>query len=68
LEIDMINKSEMTLEDYEDTVIVEKMKNLLYALSIEDRVYIENKDELEEATRIIIEYFGIPQKDYFYEG
>tara|TARA_R110000822_G_scaffold292162_1_gene414137 strand:- start:137 stop:349 length:213 start_codon:yes stop_codon:yes gene_type:complete len=64
LEINMVNAS----EDYEDSFIVNSMKKLLYTLSTDKRNYIEDSDELEEAARVMIEYFGIPDKDYTYEG
>jgi hypothetical protein len=43
------------------------MKRLLYTLSTDERDYMENSDELEEAARVMIEYYGIPHKDYTYE-
>jgi hypothetical protein len=64
LEINMVNAS----EDYEDSFIVNSMKKLLYTLSTDKRNYIEDSDELEEAARVMIEYYGIPHKDYTYEG
>jgi hypothetical protein len=63
LEINMVNAS----EDYEDSFIVNSMKKLLYTLSADKRNYIEDSDELEEAARVMIEYYGIPHKDYTYE-
>jgi hypothetical protein len=63
LEINMVNAS----EDYEDSFIVNSMKKLLYTLSTDKRNYIEDSDELEEAARVMIEYYGIPHKDYTYE-
>ena len=59
----MVNAS----EDYEDSFIVNSMKKLLYTLSTDKRNYIEDSDELEEAARVMIEYYGIPHKDYTYE-
>jgi hypothetical protein len=63
LEINMVNAS----EDYEDSFIVNSMKKLLYTLSTDKRNYIEDSDELEEAARVMIEYYGIPHKDFTYE-
>jgi hypothetical protein len=63
LEINMVNAS----EEYEESIIVKLMKNLLYTLSTDERDYMENSDELEEAARVMIEYYGIPHKDYTYE-
>lgn len=63
----MFNAAEMTLEDYEDTIIVKKMQNLLHLLGTDDRDFLDNADDLEEAARVMIEYYGIPHKDYTYE-
>ena len=68
LEINMFNAAEMTLEDYEDTIIVKKMQNLLHLLGTDDRDFLDNADDLEEAARVMIEYYGIPHKDYTYES
>jgi len=67
LEINMFNAQEVTFEEYEESIIVKVMKKLLYNLSTDERDYIENSDELEEAARVMIEYYGIPHKDYTYE-
>ena len=64
----MFDALEMTLEDYEATIVVKKMQNLLHLLSTDDRDYVDNAEDLEEASRVMIEYFGIPHKDYTYEG
>lgn len=63
----MFNAAEMTLEEYEDTIIVKKMQNLLHLLSTDDRDFVDNADDLEEAARVMIEYYGIPHTDYTYE-
>jgi hypothetical protein len=67
LEINMFNAQEVTFEEYEESIIVKLMKRLLYNLSTDERDYMENSDELEEAARVMIEYYGIPHKDYTYE-
>ena len=64
----MFNAAEMTLEEYEDTIIVKKMQNLLHLLSTDDRDFVDNADDLEEAARVMIEYYGIPHKDFTYES
>lgn len=56
-----------TVEDYEDWIIVKKMQNLLHLLGTDDRDFLDNADDLEEAARVMIEYYGIPHKDYTYE-
>jgi hypothetical protein len=56
-----------TVEDYEDLIIVKKMQSLLHLLGTNDRDFVDNADDLEEAARVLIEYYGIPHKDYTYE-
>jgi transposase-like protein len=67
LEINMFNAQEVTFEEYEESIIVKLMKRLLYTLSTDERDHMENSDELEEAARVMIEYYGIPHKDFTYE-
>ncbi len=56
-----------TVEDYEDWIIVKKMQSLLHLLFTDDRDFVDNAEDLEEAARVMIEYYGIPHKDYTYE-
>ncbi len=56
-----------TVEDYEDWIIVKKMQSLLHLLGTDDRDFVDNAEDLEEAARVMIEYYGIPHKDYTYE-
>jgi hypothetical protein len=68
LEINMFNAQEVTFEEYEESIIVKLMKRtIILLLSTDERDYMENSDELEEAARVMIEYYGIPHKDYTYE-
>jgi hypothetical protein len=60
----MFNAQEVTFEEYEESIIVKLMKNY-YTLSTDERDYMENSDELEEAARVMIEYYGIPHKDTY---
>ena len=53
-----------TVEDYEDWIIAKQMQSLLHLLSTDARDFVDNAEELEEAARVMIEYYGIPHKDY----
>lgn len=54
--------SEATIQDLKDEITLETLKELLY--DMEHDHWIDNPDEYADACRLLIEYFGTPQKDY----
>lgn len=60
----MINSlnNDSTIQDLKDAIVVDNLKELLYDLQSDS--WFDDPDELGDACRLLIEYFGTPNEDY----
>lgn len=63
----MMNKitNDMTLGEWKDIVVVEALKELLYEAYADP--LMSTDEDLADAARTLIEYFGTPYEDFTYD-